>query len=72
MGERTKSWTQLRSPHTLLLLIADSQEAENISRFKIGLLNGPGFNRHAAEPITKEIYEKYSKFFIGVPKYDKW
>ena len=33
---------------------------------------GPGFNRHAAEPITKEIYEKYSKFFIGVPKYDKW
>ena len=21
---------------------------------------------------TKEIYEKYSKYFVGVPKYDKW
>lgn len=32
----------------------------------------PGFIRGKAEVITKEIYEKYSKYFIGVPKYDKW
>lgn len=32
----------------------------------------PNFDREKAAPITKEIYEKYSKFFVGVPKYDKW
>ena len=32
----------------------------------------PGFKRQKAEPITKEIYDKYSKFVGGVPKYDKW
>lgn len=31
----------------------------------------PGFKRHNAEPITKDIYDKYSKFLIGV-KHDKW
>ena len=32
----------------------------------------PNFNRDYASPMTKEIYEKYSKYFVGVPKYDKW
>ncbi len=38
----------------------------HIHRFK------PNFNRDYASPMTKEIYEKYSKYFVGVPKYDKW
>ena len=32
----------------------------------------PGFKRHKAEVIPKNIYEKYAAFFIGVPKHDKW
>ncbi len=34
--------------------------------------HGDVANREPAEPITKEIYDKYSKFFVGVPKYDRW
>lgn len=30
--------------------------------------NGDVINRGDAEPIPQDIYDKYSKFFVGVPK----
>ena len=61
--------------HEALLDIAYHKE-KNIDKTGKEVLHihryGPNFFRHPAEPITKEIYDKYSKFFIGVPKYDKW
>lgn len=61
--------------HEAILDIAYHPEP-NIDKSRQSVLHihryGPNFDRHPAEPITKAIYDKYSKFFIGVPVYDKW
>ncbi len=61
--------------HEILLEIAYHRELK-LKRNGEDVLHihtyGPGFNRHKASPITKEIYDRYSKFFVGVPRHDQW